>query len=176
MGKKIFLYGFLSFFMGFSACKTNEPTPEPVVNNHITAKVDQVTVKADFKVILLDYVYNAYYPTAKYVEFQRLVDNGNPQGFHFKIENIDLENITFPYSVRYSALQTESSVMATYFNENDEPYGVNTNDPSEFELVILSFTDEVINCTFSGTLYSANPSAAPVNITDGVVNLLLVEY
>lgn len=176
MRKQLFFFSIFSLILGFSACKSEAPEPTPLVNNHITAKVDQVTVNADFKVILLDYVFNAYYPVAKYVEFQRIVDNGNPQGFHFKIERIDLETITLPFTVNYSTVQTESTVSVTYWDENETPYGTNVNDPSEFELVILSFNDEVINCTFSGILYGADPTVPPITVEDGVVNLLLVEY
>ena len=176
MRKQIFLFSIFSLILGFSACKSEEPEPAPVVNNHITAKVDQVTVKADFKVILLDYVFNAYYPVAKYAEFQRMVANGNPQGFHFKVDRIDLETITLPYTVRYSTDQTEPTVAVTYWDENETPYGTNVNAPAEFELVILSFNDEVINCTFSGLLYGADPTSSPITIEEGIVNLLLVEY
>jgi hypothetical protein len=178
MWKNLSLIILVSSFVTFQSCKKTgtDPTPETPVDNHITFKVNQTSVEAKFKVILQDQIFNAYFKKDQTIEMQRLVENGNPQRLIFKVERIDLENITYPYTVNYSIKPSESSVSVTYVNANNVPFGSNTSNPDDFTLIVNSFQNNILNCSFNGTLYAADPTQQPAAITSGTLNLKLVEY
>lgn len=160
-----------------ASCK-KDAVPEPTVkiDNYITFKVDNTQVEARFKVILQDEVFNGYDHSAKYLEMQRLVANGNPQRLMIKIENIDLRTAVFPLVVKYNALGNAPSLAITYVDGNDIPFGSNTVNPDDFSLTINSYEKNVINCIFSGLLFSGLPTNPQVEITDGTLNLELLSY
>ena len=167
--KNAFIFILISSFFTIQSCKKSSgdggtaPTP---VNNHISFKVNQTPIEAKFKVILQDQT----------IEMQRLVANGNPQRLIFKVERIDLENIDFPHTVKYSILPSESSVSVTYVDENNVPYGSNTSNPDDFVLTVNGYSNKVLNCSFEGSLYAADPTQTPAVISEGTLNLELVEY
>jgi len=169
MWKNAFIFILISSFFTIQSCKKSSgdggtaPTP---VNNHISFKVNQTPIEAKFKVILQDQT----------IEMQRLVANGNPQRLIFKVERIDLENIDFPHTVKYSILPSESSVSVTYVDENNVPYGSNTSNPDDFVLTVNGYSNKVLNCSFEGSLYAADPTQTPAVISEGTLNLELVEY
>lgn len=178
MWKNLSLFILISSFLAFQSCKkTNTDTnTENPVDNHITFKVNQIPVEAKFKVILQDQIFNAYFKKNLAIDMQRLVKNGNPQRLIFKVDRIDLENITFPYKINFSLLQSESSVSVTYVDADNVPYGSNTSNPDDFTLIVNSYSNNVLNCSFTGNLYAADPTQQPAIITNGTLNLELVEY
>lgn len=167
----------LTIFLGFGACKQTEPLENPAddVDNHITATVNTELVEARFKVLLQDPVFNTYFVSAKTVATQRLVADGNPQGFVITFSKLDLKNEVFPLIVKYSDNPNTPSVMATYYNENNEPHGTNISNPDDFIVTINSYTKQVINASFSGKLFSGHTPVQIANIADGTINLYLIE-
>lgn len=179
MWKNAFLFILISSLFMIQACKKSSGdngTPPTLVNNHISFKVNQTPVEAKFKVILQDQIFNAYFVKDQTIEMQRLVENGNPQRLIFKVERIDLKNIDFPHVVKYSLLQTESSVSVTYVDEKNVPYGSNTSNPDDFVLTVNGYDNKVLNCSFEGSLYAADPTQTPAVISGGTLNLEMVEY
>ena len=174
---KLFTFLLLVGCLFSSSCKKETTTPPPAtIDNHITFMADQVEVIAKFKVILQDPIFNAYYKQGKSIDMQRLVENGNPQRLVFNIQRIDLESTTFPITINYSDDFTKPTVSATYVNAQDLPFGSNTANPDDFSLTINSYTNNIINCSFSGSLFSGVSTQPEVVLTDGKVNLELVEY
>ena len=160
----------------FSSCTEKNTTPAPaVVDNHINFTLDGTKTKAKFKVLLQDEVFNAYYTAAKSIDMQRLVVNGSPEGLIFKIDRISLDKATLPITIKYSVNQDKPSLKVTYVSPDNMPFGTNISNPDDFSLTINSYSSKVINCTFSGVLYSGNSNRPKVDITDGALNLELLE-
>jgi hypothetical protein len=177
MWKQLLLLFAIISLLGYSSCK-KEDTPAPAiqVDNYIKFKANQTQVDAEFKVILNDEVFNGYFQNANALEMMRLVANGSPQGIYFKIHRIDLKNAVYPLSIKYSLVQSEPSLQVTYTTDENVLFGSNTNNPDDFTLTILSYDNQVINGTFTGTLYSGISSNPTVDIADGTFNLEIVEF
>ena len=177
MFKQLSLFIAIIGLLGYASCKKEEaPEPPVSVDNYIKFKANQTQVDAEFKVILNDEVFNGYFQTAKALEMMRLVANGSPQGIYFKIHRIDLKNAVYPLTIKYSLVQAEPSLQVTYTTDDNVLFGSNTNNPDDFSLTILSYDNEVINCTFTGILYSGISTNPTVDITDGTLNLEIVEF
>ena len=177
MFKQLSLFISIISLFGFASCKKEEaPEPPVPVDNYIKFKANQTQVDAEFKVILNDEVFNGYFQTSKALEMMRLVANGSPQGIYFKIHRIDLKNAVYPLTIKYSLVQAEPSLQVTYTTDENVLFGSNTNNPDDFSLTILSYDNEVLNCTFTGTLYSGISTNPTVDITDGTLNLEIVEF
>ncbi len=161
-----------------TSCKKEESTiiPPVEVDNHINFKANDTLVTANYKVLLQDPIFNAYYKQGQALELQRLVENGNPQRIMFRVDRIDLENIDFPITINYSIDHNHPTLSTTYVNTLDIPFGTNINNAQEFSFTINSYTDRVLNGHFEGTLYSGNPADPKVTISEGVLNLQLNEY
>jgi hypothetical protein len=177
MIKKIFTLALIISTLGYSSCKKETTTEPPVqIDNHINFKANGTQVNASFKVILQDPVFNAYYKQSNAVDMQRLVENGNPQRLVFAIDRIDLDNTVFPITINYSTKFDEPTVSVTYVDENNLPFGTNINNGQDFTLVINGYSENVINCSFNGTLFSGITTNPTTEITEGDLNLELVVY
>jgi hypothetical protein len=64
----------------------------------------------------------------------------------------------------------------TYVDASNMPFGTNINNGQDFSVTINGYSENIINCSFSGTLYSGVTSNPEVVITEGDLNLELVEY
>ena len=177
MVKQIALFFGLLFIIGFGACKKTEVIEDPAANvdNHITATVNSELVEARFKVLLQDPVFNTYFVSAQTVATQRLVADGNPQGFVITFSKLELKNATFPLVVKYSTDPNKPSLMATYYDETDKPYGTNIINPNDFVVTISSYSEQVLNASFSGRLYSSQTPVEIATISNGTINLYLIE-
>ncbi len=177
MLKRLSLFIAVIGLLGYSSCTKEQTGVPPVqIDNYIKFKANQTQVDAEFKVILNDEVFNGYFKASRGLEMMRLVTNGSPQGIYFKILKIDLENAVYPLTIKYSLLPDVPSLRVTYTTDANMLFGSNTNNPDDFSLTILSYESKVINCTFSGTLYSGISSDPMVEITEGTVNLEIVEF
>lgn len=172
----VFILGLITL-LGYSSCeKAPEPEPPTTVDNHITFSVNNQEVIAKYKVLLQDEVFNAYYKKSETIEMQRLVANGNPERIIFSIQRFDLLNTSFPVTIKYSTLQDEPTLSATYVSSDNMPFGTNINNPDDFSITVNSYTNNVLNCNFTGKLFSGNTTKPSVDITNGEVNLEIVEF
>ena len=178
MIKQLLSFAFVISLLAFASCEKESTTDEAPaqIDNYINFNVDQVFVECDFKVILQDHVFNAYYKQGEAIELQRLVENGSPQRMIFKMDRIDLENTSLPITINYSSKFDEPTISATYVDADNVPFGTNINNGQDFSLTINSYDDQVINCSFSGSLFSGITSNPKVDFTEGDVNLELEEY
>ncbi|MGB0806594.1 MAG: hypothetical protein ACPGRC_07880 [Salibacteraceae bacterium] len=177
MLKKAFSLILIISALGYSSCKKEEEVQPPSeVNNHITFNADGDLLELKFSVLLQDPVFNAYYVDAESIDMQRLKENGNPQRLVFALDRIDLENTNLPITIHYSTNFNEPTVSVTYVDDSNTPFGTNTNNGQDFMVTINEYSNNVINCSFNGTLYSGNQTNPSVEITNGEVNLELMEY
>ena len=164
------------FLFTLGSCK-EEALPETTdkIDNHITFNIGTEVIEATYKVILQDELFNGYRVNNKTISLQRLVTNGSPERIIFAIERMDLINANLPITLKYSSNSSTPSVSVTYVNKDNMPFGTNLNNPDDFVLVINHYSDKVLNCTFNGALFSGNTSNPSVLLTNGQVNLELVE-
>lgn len=160
----------------FGSCKKETATEVPnQVDNYITFSIGTTIIEAKYKVLLQDDLFNGYNVLSKSISLQRLVTNGSPQRIIFAIDRLDLNTKTLPITIKYNTNTAEPTVSVTYVNADNMPFGTNINNPDDFTLTINSYTDQVLNCSFTGKLYSGISSNPNVDLTNGSLNLELVE-
>ena len=164
-------------YVTFSSCKKEEPEEEPEVKieNYIQFKANGEFVDAQYKIILQDALFNAYYLEDNYIEMRRLIENANTQGMAFQISRFDMENTKLPVTISYTTDLSLPTVTAIYTDVQNVSYG-SSSDPSKFSITINSYDEKVINCTFSGKLFTSGVNTQEVSLTEGNVNLDLIEY
>jgi hypothetical protein len=168
----------IALLLVFSACDKKDDKGDDQQNladeAYMTANVNGQEVRADYKVILQDIVFNAYFPSDGLVEFQRLVANENPQGFYAVLKRTILETLNYPHTFHPSKNNTQR-LSFTYFDTENTSYTHNLVDTNEFSLTIDSYNSKnVITGSFSGMLYSKNKDS--VNITNGKFVIDLKKY
>jgi hypothetical protein len=162
----------------FAACNKDDDNGEDQQNladeAYMTADVNRQEVMADYKVVLQDIVFNAYFPSDSLVEFQRLVGNENPQGFYAVLNKTILETLDYPHTFRPSNKDIQR-LNFTYHDTANTSYTHNLADTTEFSLTINNHNSKhVITGTFSGKLYSQDKDS--VNITNGKFEIDLKKY
>lgn len=174
---KLFAIIILISLVTFSSCKKEESVeqPEDKIENYIQFKANEEVVDAQYKIILQDELFNAYYPNENYLEMRRLVENGNSQGIAFQISRFRMENSKLPITISYSTDLLLPTVTAIYTTDQNVSYG-SSSDPSKFSVTINSYDEKVINCNFSGKLFTQGANPQEISLTEGNVNLELIEY
>ena len=168
----------IAALLGFAACDKDDENSEDQQNladeAYMTADVNGQEVMADYKVVLQDIVFNAYFPSDSLVEFQRLVGNENPQGFYAVLHKTILETLDYPHTFRPSNKDIQR-LNFTYYDTANTSYTHNLADTTEFSLTIDNHNSKnVITGTFSGTLYNQDKDS--VNITNGKFEIDLKKY
>ena len=167
----------LLFSITLFACTKEEDNTESSstsVDEYMNATVNNKAVEADFVVILQDPVFNGFYPSSKYFQIQRLVENGSAEGFNMVVERINLNTIDYPFTLRYSENNAASTLLFNYYDEDDKGYAMNIADSSSFTVILTSYDDKVLTGTFEGELYTEDKSS--VTVENGTFQIEMVVY
>ena len=177
MINKLFTFLLLAGFLAYSSCNNDDPVEEPpvLIDNYIQFKADGNFVDCDYKILLQDPVFNAYYVNGESIEMRRLVTDANTEGMTFQIDRFDMENTSLPVTLNYSADLSQPTVTAIYTNDQNISYG-SSSDETKFSITINSYKDNLINCNFSGTLFTSGTNTQEITLTEGDINLELIEY
>lgn len=173
--KQVFLFALLAFATIACNRDDDDEDQQPLVDDSfVRAIVNDSLVLADFKVILQDPVANAYFPSQQFLQVQRFVENGNPQGFNIVVERINLDQLTLPAIISHSDDLSEPTLIFNYYDDRDSVYLQNIADPSSFTLTLNSFVQDNLIGTFEGELFTRSQDS--VRISQGQFEVALRRY
>ncbi len=177
MINKLLTFLSLASVLAYSSCDNDDPMEEPpiLLENYIQFKADGNFIDCDYKILLQDPVFNAYYVKGESVEMRRLVTDANTEGMNFQIDRFDMENTALPVTITYSTDLSQPTVTAIYTNDQNVSYG-SSSDDTKFSITINSYEENLITCNFSGQLFTSGANTQEITLTQGVVNLELIEY
>lgn len=164
-----------------TSCQQEDPDPVPVpdaFDYYIAAKVDNIQVSA-FSNPGNSPFGSSFDPDQRMVQFQRYVSENTTQGWNFFINNLDLDNITYPKTIKYTNFSTDPLPEVIYNNGMEGAKGnfvVNNLDSNLFSITINSYTNDVIEGTFSGKLRWGSGYDSTLTFTDGEFKVPLFRY
>lgn len=174
MKPPLFLALIISLFH-LSSCKKDEPqAPDYSTGNSVSFEVNGTAKNLTYKVPASDPFFNAYLFEDQIIQIQRLVSQGSPEGVNFTFDRIKLDQLNLPATFGYSNDSNSISLSFFYYDENNVSYGQNILDPDDFQLELSSKTNDVLEGSFSGRLYSVDGDT--LSIENGVFEVWVKRY
>jgi hypothetical protein len=177
------LFIFISII--FICCNNNDDDPPDNNNNnnppagsyYIRAKVNGTLVEASYSPANSDIVSNAYHTDDKRFQIQRYLSSGTSQGYNISVDDIDLDQITYPKTLAYSGYFGLPMLDVFYNNGTDGASGnfvINNLDSTLFSLTLSSYISDVLSGTFSGKLRWGSDYDSTLTFTDGEFKAKLI--
>lgn len=139
----------------FSFCSKKESISEvKEFEGYVIAHINGDKIRADYKPILGDPVYNAYYKSEKNILFSRRLNSKQKHGYRIEIKDVNLDQVNFPLKLQHNT-SGNPSVNFAYIDENDSLWQMNIAAPMMFELNLEKYQNNRIYGTFEGILYQS---------------------
>ena len=174
----------------FFICCNNNDDDESTNNNtnnnppvqesyYIKAKINGTLVNAAYSTANSDLVSNAYHVDDKRFQIERYVASGTSKGYIISVMDLDLDQISYPKTLRYTSYSGLPTLDVYYNNGKEGSSGnfvVNNLDSTLFSLTLNSFTSDVLSGTFSGKLRWGNDYDSTLTFTDGEFKAKMIRY
>lgn len=170
----------------FSNCKKKSPAlvdTIPVTSTspteYIRAKVNGTLVEATYKFPNSDVVSNPYHSADQRFQMERYVSSSTSQGYEIFLQDLDLDHITYPTTIRQTNLSGDPYPEMIYNNGNsgaDGNFLINNLDSTLFSITFSSFNNDVLQGSFSGKLRWGSNYDSTLTFTDGEFKIKLIRY
>lgn len=160
--KKINLLIFGAMMFVLSCSKKEESSPKKEFEGYISASIMGKNIKAEYKPVLGDPLYNAYYKAEKNILFARRLDSKKTHGFRIEINDVDLDQVNFPIVLQHNTAGNPRVNLA-YTDENDSLWQMNIAAPMMFQLTLDKYQNNRISGTFGGTLYLSEKDSLKID-------------
>lgn len=157
----LLLFFTISFI--FCACSKKESiSNDEEFEGFVSATINKEIIRAEYKPILGDPLYNAYYQAEKNILFSRRINSQQTHGFRIEIKDVSLEQSIFPLLLNHST-KGNPRVNFAYIDENDSIWQMNIAAPMQFQLTLEKYQNNRISGTFGGTLYLSSIDSLPIS-------------
>ncbi|MFD2561226.1 hypothetical protein [Aquimarina rubra] len=172
MKKIILLFGITGILMAFSGCQSDDDSGQ--ADFFIEGTVDGEKVYADY---LRPGTTETYFAESHRFTFQRKISEENQIVWYMSVDDLDLDNITFPRTLRHFENNGDPFLDFSYINDNDGQeisYGLDNINTERFSVVLTDWSDDILSGTFSGELSSGAGDNDPfITVTNGSFRIKL---
>lgn len=165
------------------SCKkedTSEIDVPPTTNEYyIKSTVNGSLVIATYSTPNSSLVSNAYFTDDNRFQFERKVSSGSSQGWNVHIEDLDLDNITYPRTLKETNLSVDPYIDVSYNNGTSGAAGnfvINNLDSNLFSLTLNKWSNDVLEGTFSGELIWGSSYDSTFTFSNGEFKIKLVRF
>ncbi|WP_299246388.1 hypothetical protein [uncultured Aquimarina sp.] len=172
MKKIIVLLGITGILMAFSGCQSDDNNSGQA-DFFIEGTVDGEKVYTDY---LRPGTIETYFTESHRFTFQRKISEENQIIWFMSLEDLDLDNVTFPITLRHFENNGDPFLDFSYINDNEDErssYRLDNIDTQRFSVILTDWSNDILSGTFSGELISDIDTDTFITVTNGSFRIKL---
>jgi hypothetical protein len=162
---RLYLLAFLFLTMSCAQDDPGTDIEDPFADNFIKSKVDGLEINCSYRAPGFDKTFSGFEEEEQLVHIQRLKSSAGQEGYQIELENIDLDAVTYPESLRFDSLASNPRLRFFYYTPTGKVYGQQATDPTKFSLTIDNWDDDDLTGVFSGVLNASQNDS--IRVTNG---------
>ena len=149
--------------------------------NNSNATSDYIEADIDGTPVIAKYTYGIayYFEDDDRLYFEKLVTSGSSQGWTVSIDDLDLDNISYPRTLRFTNFTYDPFLHMLYNNGISGPKGnyvINNLDSNLFSLTLTKWSADILEGNFSGKLRWGSDYDSTLTFTKGKFEVKLKRW